>query len=244
MRVRRIVPFLLFGLLLGAQGIAAAPAGAQAENAEAPASASQPAKAAAGYSSEPTVTFLQVFKGSTPEYIRIVVDDHGSATYDIRQLSDQPSPQPFHVSSALTAKIFALAADLRDFSGIHLNVRRHIADLGEKTLTYADANQTHEVSFNYTLNSKANDLLDIFQGLSVADQYLDQLHNAMRYDPLGLDDVLTRLQSDLASGMVADRRVLVPSLRQIVSNQQFMNIARNRASRILASIGQPANQSR
>src|SRR5579864_7528612 len=35
-----------------------------------------------------TITFQRVFKGSNPEFIRITVSEDGTATYDIRQLSE------------------------------------------------------------------------------------------------------------------------------------------------------------
>ena len=236
MRTRAVLPFLLFGVMLGASCFAAAQSGAQTEKAETALSASRPAKAASEESQVPTVAYRLVFKGSTPEYVRIVVGKQGPATYDIRQLSEPASPQPFQVSPALTEKIFSLAADLHDFNGIQLEARRRIANLGQKTFSYTDGGQSYQVSFNYTLNAKANQLLDIFQSLSVEGQYLDQLHNSMRYDPLGLDDVLMRLQSDLAARNVAEPKALVPLLQQIVSNRQFLDVARQRAGQIIQSI--------
>lgn len=236
MRVRILLPFLLLGMMLGAPSFAAAQSGAGTENAEASPSAFRPAKAASAESQVPAVAFRLVFKGSTPEYVRIVVGKDGAATYDIRQLSEPTSPQPFQVSPSLTERIFDLAAALHNFNGIQLEARRRIANLGEKTFSYTDGGQKYQVSFNYTLNAKANRLLNIFQGLSLEDQYLDQLHNSMRYDPLGLDDVLMRLQSDLASGNVAEPKALLPLLQQIASNQKFLDIARERAGHIIQTI--------
>lgn len=211
--------------------------GNAAKNAAVSSPSAQPAKPAPGQSAMATITYRKVFKGSTPEFVEIKVAENGAATYDIRQLSESPSPQPFHVSAALTAKIFALAAHLRDFDGVHLNVRRVVANLGRKTFTFEKDGKMQSVSFNYTMNAKANQLVGIFEGLSLEDQYIDELRSSMRYDPLGLDDVLMRLQNDLASNSIAEPQALAPVLEKIVSNRQFLNIARDRARQILDSMG-------
>ena len=184
-----------------------------------------------------TITFRKIFKSSSPEFVEIKVGRNGASTYDIRQLEDTPRPQPFPVSAALTDRIFSLAASLHDFDGIQLEVRRRVANLGEKTFIYEKDGITHQVSFNYTTNSPANDLLDIFEGLSLEDQYADRLRRTMRYDPLGLNDVLARLDRDIHSRMIPEPKALVPLLNEIASNSSFLDIARQRARLIVASIG-------
>ncbi len=182
------------------------------------------------------ITFRKIFKSSSPEYVEIKLAQNGSGTFDIRQLDQQPKPQPCQASPAITAKIFTLAADLHDFQDIHLDARRRIADLGEKTFRYDKNGQSYQASFNFTLNSGANHLLEIFEGLSLQDQYLDQLSSTMRYDPLGMNDVLLRLQSDLESHLLPDPEALVPILNQIASNRGLLDIARGRATQIVASL--------
>ncbi len=183
-----------------------------------------------------TITFRKVFKSSSPEYVEIKLDQAGAGTYDIRQLDDQPHPEPFRASPALTAKIFALARRLHDFNGIKLDARRRIANLGTKTFRYQRGEESYQVSFNFTVNSEANALLSIFEGLSLEDQYIGQLRNSMRYDPLGLDDVLVRLQRDLEAGLIADPPALAPILHKIASDPNLLDIARDRATTIAASL--------
>src|SRR5690349_14872830 len=79
-----------------------------------------------------TITYRRVFKGSNPEFIQIRISESGSATYDIRQLSEDPDPQSFQVGGAVRTRIFELAGELHDFDGADLDVHRRIADLGEK----------------------------------------------------------------------------------------------------------------
>jgi hypothetical protein len=219
---RNFLPAILVSLAIGSAAMAQSPAPRQA-----------PAATPAANSAAATLTFRKVFKSSTPEFVEIKIDEHGSGTYDIRQLADPPSPQPFQAGAALTAKLFSLAGSLHDFDGVQLEVRRHIANLGEKTFRYEKGGETHEVAFNFTSNQTANELLEDFEGLSLDLQYADQLKRSMRYDPLGLNDVLLRLESDLGQKLLADPQNLVPLLQQIASNPRYMDIARQRA-RVLA----------
>jgi hypothetical protein len=235
MRVRYVL--LLVGMGMALPSFAAPKGGSQAAGPDASAAPVQPAKSAQAALTGPTVSYRKIFKGSTPEYVEIKIDRQGAGTYDIRQLDDTPRPQPFQVSPALTNKIFSLAADLHDFNGIQLNAKRLIANLGQKTFRYENGAESSEVTFNFTVNATANQLVAVFEGLSLEAQYIQQLRSSMRYDPLGLDDVLTRLQSDLASNAIAEPRALAPLLEQIASNQQFMDIARERARAILDSMG-------
>src|SRR5438105_10382848 len=98
-----------------------------------------------------TITYRRVFKGSNPEFIEIKIGPTGSATYDIRQLSETPDPQPFQVGDAVRAKTLELASELHNFAGVDLDVHRRIADLGEKTLRYDMSGEVHETHYNYTL---------------------------------------------------------------------------------------------
>jgi hypothetical protein len=231
MMTTRHLPLLV---LLAAAATAAPPQSAQSHQ-EAGAAASR----SEAQPAVPTITFRKIFKSSTPEFVEIKVDERGAASSDIRQLDEDPNPEAFHVSPALAAKIFSLAADLHDFNGIRLEAKRRIANLGEKTFRYDNGPETYQVSFNYTLNQSANDLLEIFEGFSLQQQYVDELNRSMRYDPLGLNDVLLRLQSDLAHNLLADPAALLPVLNRISSDQRFLNIARQRARLIASGIGSP-----
>jgi len=76
-------------------------------------------------------------------------------------------------------------------------VHRKIANLGEKTFRWERAAETHEVKFNYTLNSAASQLLQIFEGLARQQELLSLLERRMRYDRLGINDALLQFETDL-----------------------------------------------
>lgn len=190
-------------------------------------------------SEDATITYRRVFKASNPEFIEIKVGENGTATFDIRQLEDPPGAQPFEVGPALRGKIFELAGQLDDFRDLQLDIRRRIANLGEKTFRYERGNEAHEARFNYTLNSTANQLMQIFEGLARQQEHLVLLQRRMRYDRLGINDALLQLESDLNRRLLPEPERLVPVLEQIANDSRFVDIARQRARALAERIRNP-----
>jgi hypothetical protein len=171
-----------------------------------------------------------VFKSSSPEFIEIVVrDDSDTATYEIRQLDEDPGSSPFEVSAALRARMFGLAAQLNHFKGQDLDVHRKIANLGEKTFRWESGTESHETKFNYTLNSAAMQLLQIFEGLARQQEHVDLISRRMRYDRLGINDALLQFESDLNRSLLPEPKRVLPMLDQIAGDSRFVEIARQRA---------------
>ncbi|HKS68390.1 MAG TPA: hypothetical protein VJR26_14205 [Candidatus Acidoferrales bacterium] len=182
----------------------------------------------------PTVTFRKVFKSSYPEFVEIKVSEAGTGTFDIRQLDESPNPQPLALGHQLAQRIFELAGLLHDFQGIQLEARRRIANLGQKTFRYDNSGETNEVTFNYTLNDSANQLLDIFEGISRQESDISDLRRTMRYDRLGVNDVLLQVQNDYKQKLLPEPEQLLSTLDAIANDDRIINIARDKA-RSLAS---------
>ena len=185
---------------------------------------------------EATITYRRVFKSSVPEFIEIRVSENGRCTYDIRQLEEEPGPQPLEVSAALRAKIFELAGQLSHFRDIQLDIRRRIASLGQKTFRWERGNEAHEVTFNYTLNATANQLMQIFEGLARQQEHLEILERRMRYDRLGVNEALLQFESDLNRKIIPEPERLLPVLDQIAADSRFVEIARHRARNLAERI--------
>ena len=183
-----------------------------------------------------TITFRKVFKSSYPEFVEIKVTESGTGTYDIRQLTDDPSPQSMEVDPSVVQKIFALAATLHDFDGIKLEMHRRIANLGQKTFQYQLGAVAHAVTFNYTQDSNANKLLDIFESLARQQTDLSDLRRAMRYDRLGVNDVLLQVQHDYDRNLLIEPQKFLASLDQLAADDHFINIAREKAHDLAARI--------
>jgi len=174
--------------------------------------------------------YRRVFKSSTPEFIEIRIQQNSTAaTYEIRQLDEDPGATPFEIGPALRGRIFELISDLRYFKGLDLDVHRKIANLGEKTFRWEDGAQSNEVTFNYTLNLSATQLLQICEGLARQQELIELLQRRMKYDRLGVNDALLQFEDALNKGELPEPRHALPLLEQIGIDDHFVEIARQRA---------------
>ena len=223
-----LTPALLSYLALSGPAGAAVPATHAAVPVELASSA-----AAAGAK----LTFRRIFKSSTPEYIEISVrEDSDESSYEIRQLDDEPEKLRFEVSAPLRAKMFEFASQLNHFQGQDLDVHRKIANLGEKTFRWEKGVEVHESTFNYTLNSAATQLLQVFEGLARQQELLMLLERRMKYDRLGINDALLQFESDLNRKLLPEPQRALPALDQIASDTRFVDIARQRARAVAERI--------
>jgi hypothetical protein len=182
------------------------------------------------------ITFRKVFKTSYPEFVEIKINQAGTGTYDIRQLDEDPNPQPFEVSAPLAQRVFALAAKLNNFQNVDLEVHRRLANLGAKTLLYEKGAERHETDFNYTLDDTATQLVNIFEGLARQTTDLSDLVRTMRYDHLGVNDVLLQIERDYNNKLLPEPERLLPTLDQLAADEKFIDIARTRARSLATHI--------
>ena len=182
------------------------------------------------------ITYRKIFKSSYPEFAEIKLNQSGHGTFDIRQLDEEPNPQPFEVNASLAERIFALAAKLHNFQGVDLDIHRRIANLGEKTFRYDKGSETHEVKFNYTLDDSASQLMAIFEGLARQATDLSDLERTMRYDRLGVNDVLQQIEQDYNNKLFPEPERLLGALDQVAADSRFIDIARQRARNLAAKI--------
>lgn len=179
-------------------------------------------------------TYRRIFKSSSPEFIEIRIQEHSNtATYEIRQLDEDPGAVPFEVGPALRGKIFQLVSELNYFKGLDLDVHRKIANLGEKTFRWDNGMESNQVKFNYTLNASATQLLQICEGLARQQELIDLLERRIKYDRLGVNDALLQFEADLNKGELPEPERALPLLEQIANDNRFVEIARQR-SRALA----------
>jgi hypothetical protein len=183
-----------------------------------------------------TITFRKVFKSSYPEFVEIKVSDSGTGIYDIRQLNDDASPQSVAIDPPIVQHIFELAGKLHNFDGVNLEMHRRIANLGEKTFRYERGSETHTVTFNYTLDHSAAQLLEIFEDLARQQSDLSDLQRTMRYDRLGVNDVIRQVENDYDRKLLPEPQRFLASLDQIAADTHFIDIARDRARALAARI--------
>ncbi len=204
--------------------------------AQAPDHSTAAARAVSATADAPSLTYRRIFKSSYPEYVQISINDGGAGTFDIRQLDDTASPQPLQIGLRLVHKMFELADSLHDFQGVDLDVHRRVADLGQKTFVYKKGTEVHEVIFNYTLNNSAQQLLAIFDGLQRQELDISDMERVMRYDHLGVPDVIARVQSDVQEKLIPEPDALLAPLDQIAQSSELMDMSRQRARAIAEEI--------
>ncbi len=195
--------------------------------------------ASAQAADEATLIFRKVFKSSSPEFTEIRIRESGGCTFDLRSLDAEADPRPCEVGPALRAKMFGLAAQLQHFRGIDLDVKRRIANLGAKTFRYERGSEGYEVQFNYTINATANQLLQIFEGLARQQEFLVLLERRMKYDRLGVNDALMRVDAEVRRQLFPEPERLLPVLELIANDSRFVDIARQRARALAEYIRHP-----
>ena len=108
-------------------------------------------------------------------------------------------------------------------------MHRRLANLGEKTFRYQKGSEAHEATFNYTIDPSATQLLGIFEGITRQETDLADLKRTMRYDHLGVNDVLIQIETDYNSKLLPEPERFLPTLDQLAADEKFIDIARQRA---------------
>jgi hypothetical protein len=111
-----------------------------------------------------------------------------------------------------------------------------VANLGVKTFTYQDGEDVNRVTFNYTENRIARQLVDVFEAVGTVEQHVAALEFEMKYDPLALSQELLQIQIELNEKSLIDPEVLLPTLEKIAHGSRFLHLAQTRAQQILESV--------
>ena len=189
-----------------------------------------------GADASPQLGYSRIFRGSTPEYLKITVNRAGDGHYVGGKLGALPPPRAFRLTPSTTNEFFSLAGSLHDFRSIKLESRRNVANMGEKTLTYANQGRIWTVKYNYTRNREAEKLSNLFEGIATVEEHISALLYKARFDPLGLPGELARVRIDLDNHNLTDPALMAPVLKQIESDPQYLHIAQIRARKLLARI--------
>ena len=186
------------------------------------------------------LTFVKSFPESIPDYYRVVLLQNGEAEY--ATAADDPQPVQFKISEDLVKQAFDLADKLNHFKGESLEMRRKIANMGKKTLTYENGAERGSQTFNYSERPEAMDLVNLFERISNTQQANIELDRIMHFDKLGLMKHLLQVEIQLDHKDLAEPVLLVPNLEAIAVNKTYMDIARLRARIILNKIQNTANK--
>jgi hypothetical protein len=199
--------------------------------------ASDPASSEAKQTLTPTVTFTLDWPGAEPEHYVITIDSSGQGTYESKgrpsAQREEPYSLKFRASETTRQRIFDLARALNYFNGDFDYKKGKIAFTGRKVLAYMDSSRHFETSYNWAENSSMRQLTELMQAIGVTLEFGRSLEYLHRYDRLGLNAELQRMDELASRGQLAELQVLTPQLEQIAEDSNVMEIARQKARKLL-----------
>jgi hypothetical protein len=192
----------------------------------------------------PTITYDRVWEAYTPQEITLTVQSTGPTRYLSRnpfKTPEQRDTDPdftleFTLSAATRDKLFRLAQEANYFNGDFSYKKHAVSSTGKKTLTYADQARHFETAYDYTENKPVQEITNIFQGISNTIEHGRKLQYLRRFDKLGLEEELKGMESLAQSSYLAELQLIAPTLESIANDPAILNIARQRAKRLLAKI--------
>ena len=180
----------------------------------------------------PKITYIKSWPQANPAYIEIVVQKTGEGLY--KEAADDEAPVKFRLTEKETAEIFVLAEKLDRFKR-PLESNLKVARTGVKTFRYESGGEKNEVQFNYSLDESARLLWDWFERITETEQHLIRLERTAKFDRLGVNDALLRLQVSQERKRLVAKHQFLPVLKRIADNERYLHMARQRA----ASLAEP-----
>lgn len=189
-----------------------------------------------------SVTYAVESEQRDPARFSLAVDLVGHAVYQADEAPGEegeprePYRAEFEVSPATRDRIFGLAQATGYFEG-DFEFRKHrIAQTGRKTLTYRDGMRTTSTTLNWSENKQIQQLIDIFESIALTQSLARRLALQRRFDKLGLDATLKRMEQLRRSNFLGELQAIAPLLRQIAADRGVMKLARDRANRLLDQV--------
>jgi hypothetical protein len=186
-----------------------------------------------------TVTFTLDFPNSEPEHYSITVESDGHARYEstgkVSAESDgrDTYQTDFSFSDATRARIYQLAAQANYFSGKVDSGNKKLAFTGAKKLTYKDGQRNSSAYYNFSTLPAVQQLTALFQSMSGTLEFGHRLSYFHRYQKLGLDEELKRMEDQARRGQIIELQAVTPALQEIYDDPSVIKVVRARARRII-----------
>lgn len=180
---------------------------------------------------EGTIFYSKSFPKSKPEYMEIVLQASGEAIY--KESAEDDQPVKFKLMPDEVQAVWGLAAKV-DFFQKKLESGLPVARMGEKSYRYTNGAVKHEVSFNYSQDLDAQALQDWFEKMvETVNLYFD-LERTAKFERLGVDKALLHLEAAWDKKRLVAFELYYPLLNRVAKNDSYLNMARERAARMLA----------
>jgi hypothetical protein len=188
----------------------------------------------------PTISYDRLWEAYTPQNVDITVLSTGTAKYLSRNPLKAPDAKEtnpdytleFTLSARNREKLFHDAKAAGYFHGDFSFKKHAVASTGKKTLTYADQSRHFETGYDYSDNATIQEITSLFEGISATIEHGRKLQYLRRFDKLGLEDELKGMENE--GNNLAELQIIAPTLESIAKDPAILNIARQRAKRLLA----------
>jgi hypothetical protein len=183
--------------------------------------------AVAAWAANPRIVYNKEFPGSVPEYAAITIQADGSATYG--ETPNDPEPEMFKIEPEAAEAIFQLARRLERFAR-PIESGMKVANMGRKTYRWEEDGDVIMVRYNHTNEEDARVLQDWFERITECERILIDLRRTARFDRLGVNDVLIRLEAAWNAKRVVGMAQFLPVLDRLAKNESYLHMARERAT--------------
>ena len=190
----------------------------------------------AAWAQDGKLIFMKTFPGSTPAWVKIVVEKNGQAVYS--EAPDDPQPLTFKLSETETGAMFGLAEKLGWFTRT-IESGLPVARMGDKVFRYEGEGKAQEQKFNYSSDPDAQALADWFERISESERYLLELERSARFDKLGVNRVILQIQAAYERKRLVAVDQFLKWLDRVTKNESYLNMARERAARLAETFRNP-----
>lgn len=191
----------------------------------------------AAFAEDGKLIFTKSFPGSTPPWVKIVVERDGKSVYT--EAPDDPQPLSFKLTEAEAKTMFGLAEKLGWFTRT-IESGLPVAKMGDKTFRYEADGKVQEQKFNYSSDVDAQALADWFERISESERYLIELERSARFDKLGVNRVILQIQAAFERKRLVAVDQYLKWLDRVTKNESYLNMARERAARLAELFRNPA----
>lgn len=181
----------------------------------------------------PVLSFTKSFPGSIPAYVEVNIRQDGASEY--KEDPRDENPIKLTLSAEETETMFAMAEKMGYFAK-PLESGLKVAKMGDKTFRWMNGAEKKETTFNYSEDPDAKLLLDKFENIAETERVLIDLERAVRFDKLGVQSALLRLETVREGKRLMAPRQFLPMLDRVAKNESFLHMARARAAGLAESI--------
>jgi hypothetical protein len=146
----------------------------------------------------------------------------------------EAKPQPFQMSEATCHQLFQLAKEADYFNGDFQFRKNRVAYTGDRALAYSAPGVSHRTAFTWSADPRIQQLSGTFEGIASTMEARPKLERGYKFDRLGLNQALGDLLKLADRGWLKEVSLIEPTLRKIANDPKVMNIARQRAQKLLA----------